>query len=122
DRADAFVLVVDLRRRVEGTLQAAGPEQRGGPPQLVDVQDLAGNVHVALAGDLLGDQRHREQRRQVVRPDRLARGRVQRRWWRGGQVGYDVVPLRRQLRLVQQVLRPVSHDDLPGSPIRLQST
>ena len=55
-------------------------------------------------GHLLQDQVHREQRREVVRADRLQRARVQRRRRRRGQVGDDVVPLRRHLRLVEQDL------------------
>ena len=108
-RGDALVLVVDPGGRVEQLLQAAGPEQRRRPPQLVDVEDRAGDVHVRVAGDLLADQLHREQRREVVRPDRLARARVQRRRrWRR-QVGDDVVPLGRDLRLIKDELGPLAH-------------
>jgi hypothetical protein len=64
-----------------------GPVERRGPPQLVDVEHLAGDVDEPVAGDLLEDQVHREQRREVVGPDRLERARVQRRWWRRRQVG-----------------------------------
>ena len=52
-RADALVLVVDPRRRVERLLQPVRPEQRRGPPQPVHVEHPAGDVDVPLAGDLL---------------------------------------------------------------------
>ena len=106
-RADALVLVVDAGRRVEQPLQAARPEQRARPPQPVDVEHAAGDVDVALAGDLLLDQRHREQRGEVVGPDRLVGARVQRRRRRRRQVGDHVVPTGRELRLVEQDLRAV---------------
>jgi hypothetical protein len=97
--ADAFVLVVDARRCAELLLQPRGAEQRARPPYPVHVEHLAGDVDVALRRDLLLDQCHREQRRQVVGPDRLVRARVQRRRRRRRKVGDDVVPRGRHLRL-----------------------
>ncbi len=111
-RADALVLVEDPGRRVEQALQAVGPVQRARPPQPVDVEHAAGDVDVALAGDLLLDERHREQRRQVLGADRLMGTRVQRRRRGRRKVGDDVVPLRRHLRLVEHDLR---RRGLPGA-------
>ena len=64
---DALVLVVDACRGAERLLQAVRPEQRRRPPLAVHVEDAAGDVDVPLGGDLLHDQVHREQRREVVR-------------------------------------------------------
>jgi hypothetical protein len=99
-RGDALVLVVDVRRCTERGFQPVRPMQRGRPPEAVH---LLRDVDVPLAGDLLHDQVHREQRRQVVRADRLQRAGVQRRRRGRGQVGHEVVPLRRQLGLGQHV-------------------
>ena len=104
-RADALVLVVDAGRGAERPLQPAGPEQRARPPEPVDVEHTAGDVDVGGGGDLLLDQGHREQRRQVVRADRLPGPRVQRRRGRRRQIGDEVVPLGRLLGLVEQDLR-----------------
>ena len=79
-RADALVLVVDVGRRIERLLQAVGAVQRAGPVQPIGVADRLGDLDLALAGDLLADEGHREERRQVVRPDRLA-------WCPGGAAG-----------------------------------
>ena len=111
----ALVLVVDPGRGVQQLLQPVGAEQRRRPPELVDVDDLAGDVDVVLAGHLLADQLHREQRRQVVGADRLEGARVQRRRRGRGQVGDDVVPLVRDLRLVKDELGPLGHGLLRSS-------
>ena len=57
---DALVFVVDVSRGIELALQPAGPEQRGGAPQLIGVADRLGDLHLWLGRDLLEDQRHRE--------------------------------------------------------------
>ena len=72
-RADALVLVVDVGRRIERLLEAVGPVERARPVQAVGVADRLGDLDLALGRDLLADEGHREERRQVVRPDRLAR-------------------------------------------------
>src|SRR4051794_41896442 len=79
-----FVLVVDVRRGIEVVLEAPRPEERRGPPEAVDVAHLLGDLDVRVGRDLLLDQRHREDRGQVLRPDRLARGRAERRGGGGG--------------------------------------
>jgi len=103
-RADAFVLEVDLGGRVERGFEPAGPVQRARAPQPVHVQHAAGDVDVGLAADLLQDQPHREQRGEVVGPDRLERARMQGRRWRGRQIRHDVVPLGGHLGFVQNDL------------------
>ena len=77
--ADAFVLVVDPRRSIERLLQPMSAEQRRWSPQPVDIEHAAGDVDVAVLCHLLHDQCHREQRRQIVGPDRLHRSWMQRR-------------------------------------------
>ena len=119
-RRDALVLVVDARRRAERLLQPVRPEQRARPPQPVDVEHLVGDVDVLLGRDLLQDQVHREQRRQVVRADRLTGAGVQHRRRRGRQVVQHVVPAGRHLVLVEQdlVLQPFRHRCTPfGQPL-----
>ena len=71
--ADALILEVDVRRGIERLLQAVRADQRRRPPQPIDVAHLFGNLDPPLGRDLLHDDLHREQRRQVVRPDRLSR-------------------------------------------------
>src|SRR5581483_7394037 len=83
----------------------AGAEERRGTPQAIDVAHLFGNFDPPLLGDLLLDQLHREQRGEVVRPDRLAGAGVQHRGRRGGQVGDQVVPVGGDLLLGQQDFR-----------------
>ena len=75
-RRDALVLVVDLGRRAERLLEPVRAVQRRRPPQPVDVEHLVGDVDVPVLGDLLQDQVHREQRREVLgaRPARSVPG------------------------------------------------
>src|SRR5262249_300657 len=68
----ALVLVVDPRRRVERLLEAAGAIERRGPPETIDVAHLIGDLDPAILTDLLLDQFHREERREVLWPDRLS--------------------------------------------------
>ena len=94
-RRDRLVLVVDAGRRTERPLEPLGPDERRRPPQAQDVEHLAGHVDPRLGRDLLADERHREQRRQVVRADRLPGPRVEGRLQRFGQVRGHVEPRRR---------------------------
>ncbi len=59
---------------------------------------------LALGRDLLQDQIHREERRQIVGPDRLPGARMKRRLGRVRRVGQHVVPAARDLALGQQNL------------------
>ena len=74
-----------------------------------DVADRFRNLDLALGRDLLHDQRHRKERREVVRSDRLERARMQHRRRRRRQVGHQVVPALRHPRFVEQVLDAVVH-------------
>ena len=107
-RRDAFVLVVDPRRRAE-RLSRRCADQRRRAPEAEHLAHRLGNGHVALGADLLQDQLHQEQRRQVVRADRLQRARVQHRRRSHRQIGGDVVPVLRHLALVEQELGGRAH-------------
>ena len=115
-RRDALVLVVDVRRRVERLLEPSRPEQRRRSPQRVDLADLLGDLDPRLGRDLLLDQRHREDRREVGRAGRLHRRRAQRRQRLAGQVRGQVDPVGRDPLLVEDVLGRVAHSlSCPGS-------
>ena len=73
-------------------------------PLAVHVENSTGDIDVALLRDLLHDQVDREQRQQVIGADRIHATGVQGRRRRRGQIGHDVVPLRRHLILGQHVL------------------
>ena len=96
---DALVLVVDVRRGVEGALQAPRAVEGRRAPQLVDLAHLVGNLDLGLGGDLLLDQPHGEDRRQVLRPERLLGARVERGVGRRAEVGEQVHPMRGDLGL-----------------------
>ena len=118
-RAHALVLVVDAGRPADGLLQPPGAVERRRPPQPVDVADLVGDLDPALLADFLLDQLHGEQRRQVGRPDRLLGAGVQHRRRRRLEVGLDVVPLGRDVLLVEDELGAgtvdcAGHTDLLG--------
>src|SRR5918996_5839277 len=68
-RTCALVLVVDLRGRPESALEAMRAYERRGPPQAVDVSHRFRDVDEAFARDLLHDQGHREERREVIGTD-----------------------------------------------------
>ena len=76
---DALVLVVDVRGGVERALEAVRAVERRRAPQLVDLAHLLGDLDLGLGRDLLLDQPHREDRRQVVGAERLLGRRVKRR-------------------------------------------
>ena len=50
---DAFVLVVDVRRGVEGLLQPVRAVERAGPPLAIDIAHGLGNLDLALGAHLL---------------------------------------------------------------------
>ena len=70
-----------------------------------------------LHGDFLADEGRREQGREIVRADRLTGARVQRGRGRGRQVRDDVVPLPRELGLLEHVLDLTAHGFLPRSVV-----
>ena len=95
-RAGALVLVVDLGGRVQGSFPAVRAEERRRPPQRIDITHFVGDFDIALGADLLGNQCHRKQRRQISRADGLAGARMQHGRQldtRRRQVGIDVVPM-----------------------------
>src|SRR5438128_1121361 len=100
-RADSLVLVVDLRRGLELPLQPSRAHQRRRPPQPQRLLDRLRDVDVALLGNLLLDQLHGEQWREILRADRLTGSRVKRWAPRKWEVRLDVVPARRHLSLVE---------------------
>ena len=108
-RAHAFVLVVDARRRLERLLEASGAEERARAPLPVHVADRLRNLDLALGRDLLHDERHRKERREVVGSDRLERAGMQHRRRRRRQVGHQVVPVLRDARFVEQILDGTAH-------------
>ena len=112
--AHSLVLVVDLRRRAERLLEAVRAIERRRPPQLVDVTHGPGDLDPALARHLLLDERHREERGEVGRADRLLRPGVEHRGELERHVRLDVVPGRRDLGLGQDELRRVAHGWPPG--------
>src|SRR5688572_14383170 len=82
---------------------------RRGPPQLVDLAHLVGDLDIRLGRHLLADQPHREDRREVFGTRRLHRPGVERRRRVAGQVRHQVDPMRRDLRLGQQDLGVARH-------------
>ena len=82
-----------------------GAVQRARPVQAVGVPDGLRDLDLALLRDLLADERHREERREVGGTDRLERGRVEVRGRRDRQVRRDVVPGPRDPALIEHELR-----------------
>ena len=119
-RADALVLVEDARLRSDGLFEPARPVERCRAPEAVHVEDLLRNRDLRLLADLLLDQRHREEGREVVRPDRLSGARVQHGLRRARHVGDDVVPTPGELRLLEQELRLLHAPSVIGSKRRWQ--
>ena len=88
-----LVLVVDAGGRAEGTFQPFGADQRRRAPQAQHVDHLSGDVDPGLRGHLLADERHREERGEIVGADRLAGSRVKVGLQGLGQLRHDVEPL-----------------------------
>ena len=107
--ADAFVLVVDLGRRLQRLLQPARAVERRGAPLAVDVAHRFRDLDLAIGAHFLQDQRHRKQRLEVGRAHRLLGARVQHRRRRRGKVRDNVVPGLGNAGLIQNVLDGVAH-------------
>jgi hypothetical protein len=103
-RADAFVLVEDARAGPDRLLQPLRAEERRRAPEAVDLQHLLGDLDLGLLADLLADQHHWEERREVIRPYRLPGPGMQDRLGCRRHVGADVVSASRELRFVEQKL------------------
>jgi len=104
-RRDYLVLVIDVGRGVEELLQATGPEERRRSPEALDLAHLIRDGDVGLRRNLLADDLLWKDGRERLRPDRLARGRVQRRLQHEREVRDQVVPALRQRLLVEEKLR-----------------
>jgi hypothetical protein len=78
-RRGALVLIIDVRRGTERLLQAPGADERGRPPQLIDLAHLFRDLDKALFAHFLQDQIHREEHRQEIGCHRLHGLRVQHR-------------------------------------------
>src|SRR5581483_5582253 len=101
-RADAFVLEEDARPRADRLLEAARAQQGRRPPEPVELEDLLRDRDLRVLAHLLADQLHREERREIVRPDRLAGARMEHRLRRSRHVGADVVPASRKLPFLEE--------------------
>src|SRR5256885_5136803 len=77
---------------MERLLEAWGGVERRGPPQPIDIPDRLGDLDPPLLAHLLLDELHRKERRQVLGPDRLAGGGMERRGAGGAGGGPGVVP------------------------------
>ena len=108
---DALVLVEDLRRRPELLLEPARAVQRRRPPQRVGVAHRVRDRDLRLPRDLLQDQRHREDRRQVLGAGGLPGARIQRRKRVTRQVGEQVDPVRRNGVLAEDELCRLAHKE-----------
>ena len=95
--------------------------QRRRAPQAVGVADRVGDRDLRLHRDLLADQPHREDRRQIIGPGRLHRARIEGRKRIPGQVGKEVDPVRGDPALVQQVLDGVVAHALSQGASRLRA-
>ena len=110
---DAFVFEIDLGRRLQRLFQPARADERRRPPQAVDVADRLRDVDGALRGNLLQDQRHREQRLEIAGADRLLGAGMQNRRQRLRQIGREVVPSFRNLCFVENEFDLTAHATPP---------
>ena len=69
-----------------------GAEEGRRAPEAEDLPHGLGNRDLGSLGDLLENELHREERREVFRADGLPRSRVQNRLRPVRHVGRDVVP------------------------------
>src|SRR5207237_5152268 len=122
--ARALPLVVDVRGRSEHLLEAERTDEGRWPPNLVGVTNRLGYLDPAFAADLLLDQLHRKEWRELRGAARLTCSGMERRRERRRQVRLDVVPMRRQVFLVELKLALLrrgsfrsrdSHTELPQS-------
>ncbi len=116
--AHALILIENARVRSERLLEPPRAKERRRAPHAVDVADRRRDFDMPLGADLLANERHREEGREVGGPDRLARARMQHRRRRGRQVGDDIVPgagnailAHDGLGLLAQSFLPAGRDD-----------
>ena len=101
---DSFVLVVDVRRRVQRLLEAIGAIDRAWPPDAINLSHLVRDLDPRFGRHLLRDDRLREDRREVGGTHRLQGLGVEIRRRRCRHVRQDVVPALRDIVLVEQDL------------------
>ena len=112
--AHALVFVENARARSERLLEPPRAIERRRTPQAIDVAHGRGNFDLPLGADLLADERHRKERREVAGTDRLAGAGMQHRRRRGRQIGDDIVPGARNAILAQDGLGLLAH--VPSLP------
>ena len=108
-RTGAFVLVIDMRRRIQQLLQAARAIERRGAPQAIDVHHFAWNIDQRLGRKFLLDQFHRKERQQVLRRQRRACPGMKRRVHRFRQRRQNVDPHGRNLAIRKQEFGVLGH-------------
>jgi hypothetical protein len=79
---------------------------------LINRADLFGNLNIPFSADLLQNQRHREERSQVVGANGLACARVEYRRRGLGQIGLDIIPGAGDAILRQKILNRVHKTSL----------
>ena len=97
-RRNAFVLVVDFRRRSQHLFQSCCAHQRRRAPQPVNLANFLRNRNPALGRHFLLQDRHRKNRAHLFRRGRLS-VRSKRRRRRIGHIRHHVVPMGRNFRL-----------------------
>ena len=90
---DAFVLEIDLRRRVERPFQRIGPHERRTAPDAVEVAHLVGDVDEAFGRELLPYEFFGEDAVHLFGRHGTAGAGIERRQRFLRHVGHDVVPL-----------------------------
>ncbi len=88
-----FILKVNPGLGPQFFFQKIGADQRRGPPDRPDVQDLLRDIDMAVGTHFLFEKPHRENGRHQIRGQRLIGGGIQRRQQTVGNIGNDVVPL-----------------------------
>ena len=90
--ADALVLVINVRGRLQGLLEAHRAQQRRGPPQRVNVAHRLRDFDPALRAHLLPHEVLGEDRQQRFRRHGLFGAGMQRRGQRFREISQQVVP------------------------------
>jgi hypothetical protein len=110
---DAFILIENAGGRSDRLLEPSGAIERRRAPHAVDVANRRRDFDLPFGAHFLADERHRKERREIARPDRLAGPWMQHRRRRRRQVGDDVVPGVRNLALAQQIFGVLAHCSSP---------
>jgi len=110
-RADALVLVVDVGGGLEGVFEAAGAIEGSGPPEAVNVEDLARDVNFGLRGEFLLDEGAREDGLEFGGSEGLKCSGVDGRRHGLLKVRQDVDPGGRDLIFGQEELGEIGHSE-----------